>query len=67
MEKIKDASNLSDEIVEMINKYSWRYDDKTDAELLIRKIIKALDQNYGIDTYNWTKDLKQNLNDAYDY
>lgn len=67
MEKIKDASDLSDEIVEMINKYSWRYDDKADAELLIRKIVKALDQNYGVDTYNWTRDLKQNLNDAYDY
>lgn len=32
MEKIKDASDLSDEIVEIINKYSWRYDDKADKE-----------------------------------
>ena len=67
MEEIKDASQLSDEIVEMINRYSWKYDDRANAELLIRKVVKALDQNYGIDTHNWTKDLKENLDDAYDY
>lgn len=62
-----EVNQASNDIVAMINKYAWKYDDINDTKDLMIKIFDAFEKNYDIDAYSWKYEIDEVLKEADDF
>ena len=56
-----------DSILNEIESYSNKFERQDEANELLTAMLNKLQWIYGLDTDDWQNDLKEMLNDAYDY